>query len=585
MKKLSKNTFAKLFATFLGASTILTPLVTIISCQPISKSPTIEQQNSNSNKNKNTGNQNGNNSSTGNQNGNGSSTENQNNGQTGGSTGSGQNNGSTGGEQNNGSTGGSGTGGEQNGGGTGETETTTPKPNAEETQIGSTIDNTAIIVKNNNSEYSIKGSIYIDNIGKLEAELDSLTELNGKTINTSALNIDCFETKKEQISGQSITTRNTKNQAITYISKKITPDILKKVLELKKSRNFTTLTLNNNGTISIPFESTIEKPFDISDLAKFSFSKDFKLTENSELVLGGLPLQEDETENDKAKYVTIDELVRVIKQKHFKNFKIKNIGLRGNIKTILPYLTDGTFQGKEIEGKGVEFAHSWRYSCDEGYFTGYQGSGKNDILTLNQVKEISKRYPYNGARLQNVTLTGIDTKNIQEGELDGIIKTSSLDNITFKNSDFSKVMMEAVNSHGYLEFENTTLPQGMKETTSDNIILQNVTFPKEEFKNVGAKIEYLPYFAPIIREKLTIYGEVKNSPLKGLNTEEINKLENTPRKQNMPSIYKGSQETYNRLKYIYKGESHTKEFVNLQGSIQKPQDTFLALIGKNNSRG
>ena len=53
----------------------------------------------------------------------------------------------------------------------------------------------------------------------------------------------------------------------------------------------------------------------------------------------------------------------------------------------------------------------------------------------------------------------------------------------------------------------------------------------------------------------------------------------------MPSRYKGSQETYNRLKYIYRGESHTKEFGNLQGSIQKPQDTFLALLGKNNSRG
>ena len=123
MKKLSKNKFAKLFATFLGASTILTPLVTIVSCQPISKSLTIEQQNSN---------QSGNNN------------QNQNNGQTGGGTSGGQNNG--------------GTGGEQNSGGTETTET--PKPNADETQIGSTIDNTAIIVKNNNSgKYSIKGSI------------------------------------------------------------------------------------------------------------------------------------------------------------------------------------------------------------------------------------------------------------------------------------------------------------------------------------------------------------------------------------------------------------------------------------------
>ncbi len=578
MKKLSKNTFAKLFATFLGASTILTPLVTIVSCQPISKSPTIEQQNSNSNKNNN-----GNGSGTGNtQPGNGSGT-----GNTQPGNGSGTGNTQPGN--------GSGTGNTQPGNGGG---TETPKPNAEETQIGSTIDNTAIIVKNNNSEYSIKGSIYIDNIGKLEAELDSLTELNGKTINTSALNIDCFETKKEQISGQSITTRNTKNQAITYISKKITPDILKKVLELKKSRNFTTLTLNNNGTISIPFESTIEKPFNISDLAKFSFSKDFKLTENSELVLGGLPLQEDETENDKAKYVTIDELVRVIKQKHFKNFKIKNIGLRGNIKTILPYLTDGTFQGKEIEGKGVEFAHSWRYSCDEGYFTGYQGSGKNDILTLNQVKEISKRYPYNGARLQNVTLTGINTKNIQEGELDGIIKTSSLDNIIFKDSDLSKVVMESINSLGYLKFENTILPQAIPGSTFQKLILKNATLP-EELKTTPLK-KILDRF-PTEIGTLKIYN-LQGRFLDKYTEEEIKQVKkqwqnygNMP--GGVPSRYAGPQDVWNKLKLLLQEGKTTKtHFTNEDltdvdnnninfSAIQKPQDTFLALLGNNNSRG
>ena len=145
--------------------------------------------------------------------------------------------------------------------------------------------------------------------------------------------------------------------------------------------------------------------------------------------------------------------------------------------------------------------------------------------------------------------------------------------------------MNFVVGHGNLKFEDTTLPYNMKDTVVGLLTLKNVTFPKEEFKNVGAKIEYLPYFAPAIGT-LTIYGEVKNSPLKDLTQEQIEKLKNDPRRpREMPSVYKGPEEIYDRLKYIYRGESHTKEFGNLQGSIQKPQDTFLALLVKNNSRG
>jgi|GEM_PF-3132892 len=432
--------------------------------------------------------------------------------------------------------------------------------------------------------YRLAGDIYIEELNS-ETFKAKLNTLNGKELYTDSLNINCFT-----------------SQNSTITAKEITPELLTGVLTIGKEKNFSAFKLNNktadNSPIEIPFESTIEKPFDISDLAKFSFSKDFKLTENSELVLGGLPLQEDETENDKAKYVTIDELVRVIKQKHFKNFKIKNIGLRGNIKTILPYLTDGTFQGKEIEGKGVEFAHSWRYSCDEGYFTGYQGNGKNDILTLNQVKEISKRYPYNGARLQNVTLTGINTKNIQEGELDGIIKTSSLDNIIFKDSDLSKVVMESINSLGYLKFENTILPQAIPGSTFQKLILKNATLP-EELKTTPLK-KILDRF-PTEIGTLKIYN-LQGRFLDQYTEEEIKQVKkkwqnygNMP--GGVPSRYAGPQDVWNKLKLLLQEGKTTKtHFTNEDltdvdndninfSAIKKPQDTFLALIGKNNSRG
>ena len=430
--------------------------------------------------------------------------------------------------------------------------------------------------------YRLAGDIYIEELNS-EAFKVKLNTLNGKDLYTDSLNINCFT-----------------SQNSTITAKEITPELLKRVLELKKTRKFSTLKLNNatpDGTINIPFESTKTDYFDITDLAKFSFSKDFKITENSKLVLGGLALQEDETENDKAKYVTVDELVYVIKQKHFKDFKIKNIGLRGNIKTILPYLTDGTFQGKEIEGKGIEFAHSWRYSCDEGYFTGYQGRGKDDILTLNQLKEISKRYPYNGARLQNVTLTGIDTQNIQEGELDGIIKTSSLDNITFKDSDLSKVMMESINSLGYLKFENTILPQAIPGSTFQILILKNSTLPAElKTRQLGNILSGLP--AEI--GTLKIYN-LQGRFLDQYTEEEIKQIKkswqsdgNHPEKA--PSRYVGPQDVWNKLKLLFQENPTKTHFTNEDltdvdndninfSAIQKPQDTFLALVSKNNSRG
>ena len=145
--------------------------------------------------------------------------------------------------------------------------------------------------------------------------------------------------------------------------------------------------------------------------------------------------------------------------------------------------------------------------------------------------------------------------------------------------------MNFVVGDGDWEFEDTILPYSMGNSGIGKLTLKNVTFPKEEFKNMGGKIEYLPYFAPEIGT-LTIYGEIKDSPLKDLTQEQIEKLKNDPRRPiEMPGRYRGSQEIYDRLKYIYRGESHNKEFVNLQGSIQKPTDTFLALLGKNNSHG
>ena len=190
----------------------------------------------------------------------------------------------------------------------------------------------------------------------------------------------------------------------------------------------------------------------------------------------------------------------------------------------------------------------------------------------------------------NLVLENVNTTAMNEEQLKFLHFKEDFfsGDITFKDSNLSKIDMKGVQGGtADVIFEEVVLPRNMMKTALEHLTLKNVIYPKEEFnKSTEYDFTDLPYNAPEIRNNLTIYGDIKDSPLKDLTQEQIEKLKNNPRRPHeMPRIYKGSQEIYDRLKYIYRGESNTKEFVNLQGSIQKPQDTFLALIGKNNSRG
>ena len=534
MKKLSKNTFAKLFATFLGASTILTPLVTIVSCQPISKSPTIEQQNSNKN-------QNGNN----NQNQGGSNNQNQ--------------------------------------GG----EATDPLKNIVVETTGDA---------NNPDKYILSGSFNIDDIKKVEEKINNYGET---PVEITSLNINCFSIKTEGVKTQSITSRNATPSTISYVSKTITPTILKDVLKLKGIKNNTLLTLNNNSTISIPFESTIEKPFDISDLAKFSFSEGFKLADGSKIILGSTATkQTSPSDHDITPYPKVHELLKLLNNEKLKNnITVKDVYITGNVKDLLPLLVEGPNKIKEVDG-GIKFLNHVEVFCPGPNVTKYDGGKDNNTpLPLEQFIEFSKRTNEHHddvidkqtrpLDIDNLILKDIDTTTINEEQLQFLHFNGHLagGKIIFKDSNLSKMEYRGTTGPSNVIFDNTTLPYTMQSSSMGRLTLKNVTFPKEEFKNVGAKIRHLPYFAPGIGT-LTIHGEVKNSPLKDLTQEQIEKLKkDTQKPREMPRVYKGSQEIYDRLKYIYRGESNTKEFGNLQGSIQKPQDTFLALLGKNNSRG
>ena len=122
----------------------------------------------------------------------------------------------------------------------------------------------------------------------------------------------------------------------------------------------------------------------------------------------------------------------------------------------------------------------------------------------------------------------------------------------------------------------------------NTLILKNVTFPKEQFES-GQEYEFIdiPYNVPNINDSLEIHGKIKNNPLEGKASDELEEL--IPQK-NMPENYTGSLEIYNKLKkYIYRGEAkiiNGNPNPNYHGSIQKQQSQLLALLQiQNKSRG
>lgn len=574
MKKLSKNTFSKLFATFLGASTILTPLVTIVSCQPISKSPIIKQQNSNSNKNNNgngsgTGNtQPGNGSGTGNQPGNGSGTGNNNN----------------------------------------EIKPTTP--------FNDTKGNTITITGSEATGYTLAGSIYIDDINTEEfnKKLDSFKNAH---LNTSDLNINCFYEKTNNNTKQqsAITTREIETIAgKTYESKKITPEVLKGVLKLKKGDNI--IKLNNKtadgNLFNIPFESSIEKPFDITDLAKFSFSEDFKLAENPKIIVGSTATKQTDASNkDITPYPKVHELLKLLKNKKLKdNITVKDVYITGNVKDLLPLLVEPG-RIKEVSG-GIKFLNVKEFKCPGPNVTEYDGEKNNTkSLPVEQLIEFHKRTNEmydtvikenaRSVRLLNLVLENINTTTMNEEQLKFLHFKEDFfsGNILFKDSNLSKIDMLGVQGKtATITFEETILPRDIGESLLATLILKNATLPEElkttPLKNLLGRI-------PKEISTLKIYN-LQGKFLDKYTEEEIKQVKkqwqnygNIP--GDAPSKYAGPQDVWNKLKLLFQEGKTTKtHFTNEDltdvddkdinfSAIKKPQDTFLALVSKNNSRG
>ena len=392
---------------------------------------------------------------------------------------------------------------------------------------------------------------------------------------------------------------NSKNIEWEYISTPITPKFLKetKLNVLNKAvLNF------KDGDVNVPvaFKSTLTDYFDVNEFykdvktGKLNILKDTNITVKNDkpnsiqILLRDLQETITSGEFNITPYIKADKILELINNEKLKDaLVIGDMYVTGNVKDLLPKLV-----GKN---DGIKFLNVKEFTCPGINVTEYNGGNNNtEPLPMEQLLEFRKRTNIvrddvlkkdtRSTRIQNLILENIDTTTVSEKNLQVLHfeRNSTAGNIIFKKCNLSKLQYIGTSGTANVIFENTTLPQTMAQTTiNGNLILKNVTFPKEEFIN-NYEFAELPYNLPAIENTLEIYGEIKDSILKDATPEQLESL--VPQK-NMPEKYKGSEEIYNRLKKIFRGEAQIingNPNPNYHGSIQKQQSQLLALLQTQN---
>ena len=427
--------------------------------------------------------------------------------------------------------------------------------------------------------YRLTGDIYIEDINSAAFKA-KLNTLNGKELYTDSLNINCFT-----------------NQNSTITTKEITPTLLTDVLTIGEERKFSAFRLNNqtsNGPIDIKFDSTVEKSFDIKDLNKFSFSSNFKLDSDSNVIVGSNETEKtDPSGHDITPYPKVNDLLTLLRNETLKDYIIvKDVYITGNVKDLLPKLI-GPNKIEEANN-GIKFLNVKEFTCPGPNVTEYDGGETNNTpIRIEELLEFRKRTNNildtsldkntRSTRILNLILENIDTTNITEENLKllNFEGNSVGGNITFKNSNLSQMQYKGTTGPVNVIFDNTTLPTSMSGSTAKKIVLKNAILP-EELKTVPLKkiIKRLPF----INESLKIYN-LQSSFIDELDEDEIKKLKG---KKFGPEEFVGPRSIWNKFLYLKETEFGTPtKFIedNTTGSIQKSTDTFLALLGKNNSRG
>ena len=446
--------------------------------------------------------------------------------------------------------------------------------NADSTKQNITLDENANIK-------TISGDISLEDIMKCTNEETTeiakyiaynLKEKTNPDFDSANLKINTFNKKPKG---------NSENIEWEYTSTPITPKFLK---ETKlNALNKAVLNFKDGGiSVDVSFashqgETEEQKQKDYFDITEFyNEIENGKLKNISASDIKGFIFLRGKKEkiNGNDNYPEISKLVK-ISEKLGKKFTVGSVELSGNVGEILQKLINKEILEEEETGKSIKFIYDQNL-CTTDFYTGYFGKKSNPNLSAEQIQEYYNRSDI--MQLDDVTITGLNFENYK-----GNFIRNMLTNVNFVNCNLSKISFyKSATGGGYLKFENSTLPTDMSGSAIDKITLKNVTFPKEEFIN-NFTFARLPYKLPNIDDTLEIYGEIKDSILKDATPEQLESL--VPQK-NMPPKYKGSEEIYNRLKKIFRGEAQNKDFGNYQGSIQKQQNQLLALLQtQNKSRG
>ncbi|UTC81686.1 hypothetical protein [Treponema denticola] len=396
-------------------------------------------------------------------------------------------------------------------------------------------------------------------------------------------------------------TRNAENIEWEYRSTPITPKFLKetKLNALNKALlNFK----DSNEVMHVKFESYQGETEEQKQKDYFDITEFYNEIENGKLknisasdIKGFIFLRgKKEKINGNDNYPEISKLVK-ISEKLGKKFTVGSVELSGNVGEILQKLINKEIL-EEKTGKSIKFIYDQKL-CTTDFYTGYFGTKSNPNLSAEQIQEYYNRSDI--MQLDDVIITGLNSENYK-----GNFTDNMLTNVSFKNSDLSKINFEHCKTGGgYLKFENTILPKTMRESAINHLILKNSRLPKDFFQ--------LAYFSSSLTS-LRIYNKNKDDFFGSVETEIYGINGNPPEKYIGPiELWKNIKDeegniVKERLEFIYNKDGYPprkvyfteqdltdinlnldeipfedydpeKNYTN-HASIKKPQSLFLALL-------